>query len=84
MTDVIPGSVLITPTQMYDEMRATREQVQRLANLVDPALGDIRADVTDHETRIRHLERKVWVAAGVAAGAGAGIAQLAAALQTGG
>lgn len=84
MSDAIPGAVIITPTEMYQEMRATREQVQRLANLVDPALGDIRADVSDHETRIRHLERRVWVAAGIAAGAGAGLAQLATALQAGG
>lgn len=78
MTVEMPaGSVVITPTQMYGEIRDMKEQVQHLVNVVDPALTDIRSDVSDHEGRIRGLERKVWIAAGLAAGAGAGLGKLA-------
>lgn len=77
MTVEMPaGSVVITPTQMYGEIRDMKEQVQHLITVVDPALTDIRSDVADHESRIRSVERRLWIAAGIAAGAGAGLAQL--------
>lgn len=81
MTVEMPaGSVVITPTQMYGEIRDMKEQVQHLVNVVDPALTDIRSDIGDHERRLRSLEIKVWIAAGIATGAGAGLSKLGAIL----
>lgn len=78
-----PGSVIITPTQMYAEIRAMAGKVDHLASILDPTLTDIRTDiadvvtdVADHESRIRSLDRRLWIAAVVSASAGAGIAQI--------
>lgn len=67
MTAQIPdGSVIVTPTEMYAEIRAANQKIDHLATLLDPAVQDIRHDVADHETRIRSLEHRVWRAAGMA------------------
>lgn len=39
-------------------------------------LPDIKADVKDHEDRIRQLEKWVWRASGLATLAGAGLSQI--------
>lgn len=82
-----PGSVVITPTQMYAEIRAMSGKVDHLAAVLDPALSTIREDVAlvrvvqqDHENRLRSLDKRVWIAAVVAAGSSAGITQLIAAV----
>lgn len=75
MTVIPPGSVIVSPRDMYDEIRGLRDDVGRLTSVVDPALTDIKAKQTDHEGRLRSLERKVWVAAGIAAAAGLGLSQ---------
>lgn len=64
------GSAVITPNQQYAELQALRRSVDALVSTVDPALSDLRADVLDHETRLRSVERKVWMAAGFAAAVG--------------
>lgn len=63
------GSAVITPTELYKEMQATHQSVTELRGEVK----EIAKVLPDHESRIRVLERKVWVAAGVAAGAAAGL-----------
>jgi len=73
------GSVVITPVQMYDEMRATHEVVTRIEAAINPIPGiladqsnqldqlrGIPADVADHESRLRVLERFGGKAAGIA------------------
>jgi hypothetical protein len=66
-TRVVPeGSVVITPAQMYTELRAVHDLVRDLKGVVDPALSDIRGDVADHETRLRSVERRQWFATGIA------------------
>lgn len=67
------GSVIITPAQMYDEIKATRAEVQQLSTLLNPAITKIQADVADHEHRLRSLERKVVAASGGAAVLGGGL-----------
>ena len=61
---------IVTLKTLYDEV----------VNLKDTLNGanipDIKADVRDHEYRIRELERWVWRASGLAALAGAGISQM--------
>ena len=61
------GAVVITTAQIFTELRGLHDQ-----------LRDMRADVRtainhsdDHESRIRALERKLWIAAGGAMVAGA-------------
>lgn len=78
MSAPIPeGSVVVTPTEMYREIRDMHDEVRRLASVVDPAIRELRDDVTemktqgekafkDHEDRIRSLERRMWQAVGAA------------------
>ena len=76
-TDIPHGSVVITPYQMYEEMRGVRDEVKHLASILDPALAEVRADVREnkaelkaHDTRLRHVEQRLWFAAGAAAAVG--------------
>jgi hypothetical protein len=64
-----PGSVVITPTELYKEMQLTHQAVTEMRG----DLKKVTEVMPDHETRIRALERRIWLAAGVAAGAAAGI-----------
>jgi len=81
------GSVFITPTQMYTQQVETTAAVRRLEGKVDTLVTQLSAQAeeknrvhSDHEARIRELERhgtrdhdqriteverKVWKAAGV-------------------
>lgn len=61
------GSVVITPVQMYEEMRKTHEAVERIEAKLDPAM----ARMDDHEQRLRLLERFQWKATGIALSVGA-------------
>jgi hypothetical protein len=83
MTAQDPG-VYISPAQMYQEVRGLAEAVGRIETKLDGILDetkDIRADMADHEMRLRTLERSRWplptigVLAG-AAGAATGILAL--------
>ncbi|WP_326700192.1 hypothetical protein OG909_24660 [Streptomyces sp. NBC_01754] len=70
----------IPTAQMYQEVRDLARTVDRIESKIDGILDetkDIRADVADHETRIRSLEATVWRAAGGAAALGAGSGVLA-------
>jgi hypothetical protein len=58
------GSVVITPADMYAEIRATYDEVKRLGTVLEPSLRDLSGRVEDHETRIRGLERRLWTALG--------------------
>lgn len=70
--DIPPGSVIITPTELY-------AKVEAIGNDVSGMRGDLREiskALPDHESRIRALEKKVWWASGLSAGAAAAIGQL--------
>lgn len=57
-----PG-IYISPSQMYDEVKTLTQTVSRIESKVDGFITeakDIRADVADHETRIRALEGARW------------------------
>lgn len=67
-----PGSVVITPNQMFDEMRAIHDEVRNLAGKVDPALAEMRGDIGELksdrkalELRIRALENWRWFVLGI-------------------
>jgi hypothetical protein len=74
--DVPAGSVVITPTDLYNEVKAIGQNVTSMRGDIE----DIKTALPDHESRIRLLEKKVWWATGLAAGAGAGLTQLLQAL----
>jgi len=70
-----PGAVYISTREIYDEVKATRSDVHRLIQTIQ----EQKADITDHEARLREVERKVWMASGIAAlisGGGATIIQM--------
>nr|WSZ97286.1 hypothetical protein OH820_17920 [Streptomyces sp. NBC_00857] len=56
--DPIPV-VTITATEMYGELRATRESVSRIEGKLD-GLAGINEQLDDHEERIRRLESRQW------------------------
>lgn len=64
-----PG-FLVTPAQMYAEVRSLHETVIRMDAKIDNLNGQA-AEITDHESRIRTVEQAVWRAAGAAAALGA-------------
>lgn len=55
-TPIPDGSVIITPTEVYVEVRATGDAVRELALKLDT----IPAELVDHEARLRVLERGRW------------------------
>jgi hypothetical protein len=57
-----PGSAVVSPEQMYAEIRATHDTVTR----IELGLQSIPAEMKDHETRLRALERWTWRATGIA------------------
>lgn len=66
--------VVISNTQMYQEVRDLAKAVGRIEAKIDGVLNetrDIRADLADHEARIRSLERGRWPLPTIAALAGA-------------
>lgn len=81
---IIPeGSVVITPTEMYRELRDTHDEVKALsASMLDISdslknvVGDLRASDADHEVRLRALEKLVWRTSGAAAILGAAVSYL--------
>ncbi|WP_346767349.1 hypothetical protein [Streptomyces sp. C1-2] len=53
----------ISTAQMYQEVRDLAQTLSRVESKVDSFLDeakDIRADVQDHEIRLRTLERARW------------------------
>lgn len=62
MTTPDPG-VYISPAQMYQELRSLSSGVTRVETKLDgiaTGLSDLGKDVSDHETRLRSLERGRW------------------------
>ena len=61
------GAVVITTAQIFAELRALHDELRDTRAEVRQAL----ADSGDHEQRIRSLERRFWMALGVAVTVGA-------------
>lgn len=59
------GSVVITPTQIYDRIESIRDEVKHLSAVVDPALQQVRTDIAENASRIELIiaERKAADAA---------------------
>ncbi|GAA4663312.1 hypothetical protein [Streptomyces youssoufiensis] len=68
------GSVIITPTEVYAEVRATHDEVKAVSAKLD-ALPELAGKLADHEDRLRVLERARWPLPSLAAVTGlAGLA----------
>lgn len=76
-----PGDVVITTKEMFDEVRATHDAVKELSGDVSALRNDFKGSQKDQaqknvdfETRIRSIERRVYLAlgAGGVLGAAAG------------
>lgn len=52
------GSVVITPNQQYNELRALTLAVQDLASKVDPALVGLRKDIDDNSKDIADVRNE--------------------------
>lgn len=65
MTAPPEGPAIITIREVYDLVLEVRSEVALLKST------EIKADVADHETRLRALERWIWRAGGIAAAIGA-------------
>ncbi|CAK7284928.1 hypothetical protein ACNFR7_01320 [Streptomyces sp. RM1] len=62
------GSVIITPTEVYAEVRATYDAVKSVSSKLDSLpVADHARMLNDHETRIRTLERARWPLPSIAA-----------------
>lgn len=76
MTPTAPipdGSVVITPTQMYAEVREIHEMVRAVSSKIDAMpVADHARTLDDHEARIRTLERARWPLPSLAAVTGVG------------
>jgi hypothetical protein len=57
-----PGSAVVSPEEMYREIRATHDTVTR----IELSLQLVPAELKDHEARLRTLERWTWRATGIA------------------
>lgn len=85
MTPQDPG-VYISSSQMYQEMRSLHDAVSRVETKLDglrDGYVEVRSDVSDHEARLRSLERARWPlpTIGVISGIGGAVAAAVALLQ---
>jgi hypothetical protein len=79
---IMPGSVVITPTKMYEEMQAIARKVDHVATILDPTLEQLRTGIDANRDRLVKVDGRVtalehwrWFVLGVAAivGPAAGI-----------
>lgn len=64
--------VIVTIESIYSLLLEVRDGVRDVTKTGDETAEKVR----DHEARLRAVERKIWLAAGMAGGLGAGISQL--------
>ncbi|WP_306323725.1 MULTISPECIES: hypothetical protein [unclassified Streptomyces] len=75
-TPIPDGSVIITPTEVYAEVRATHDEVKSVSSKLDALpVHDLVQQLGDHESRLRILERSRWPlpTLGVLAGVGGAV-----------
>lgn len=71
-SEIPPGSVVITPQDMWDAIGRIEKTTEDIRATIAPQVGDLRSDhddlkkdVDDHETRIRAVEKANWKQAGI-------------------
>jgi len=77
MTNHVPeGSIIITPTEVYNEVKSLTEAVRELvaADHADQASrAELKLRVDQIDTRLSAVEKKMLLFTGFAAAAGAGV-----------
>jgi hypothetical protein len=68
MPEVPEGSIVITPKEFYDGVRA---DITEIKAAVSP-LPEMRNDVDALDKRVSSIERRMWIATGFAAALGTG------------
>lgn len=75
-SEIPPGSVVITPQDMWDAIGRIEKTTEDIRATIAPQVGDLRSDhddlkrelsavQKDHETRIRAVEKANWKQAGI-------------------
>lgn len=76
MTTIPEGSIVITPTQVYDKVNLLTEQVTKLLAQDEAEVNErteMRREIKALGERVRSLENKVWLASGFCAAIGSGL-----------
>jgi len=76
MSQIPEGSIIITPVEVYAEVRTLTEIVRELVGNDKAEVRDraaLKAEVDRLRTDVDGIQRKIWFASGVAAAAGGGI-----------
>lgn len=53
--------MIVTPSEVWQEVRATRDAVKDLTHM----MGSIPGQIQDQEARLREIERRMWSAMGI-------------------
>ncbi len=59
--------VRVTQAVIYETLMALKTEVAILNDKIPNEIEKTDKEIADHETRIRRLERQVWIASGAAA-----------------
>jgi hypothetical protein len=76
MSQIPEGSIVITPTEVYNEVKTLTEVVRKMVAQDEAevdARRDLKAKVDSLDARLTAVERKMLLFTGAAAAAGAGI-----------
>jgi hypothetical protein len=58
--DIPHGSVVVTPTEMYHELRNVGDELKRLVAVVDPAIAEVRIDLAENKAATAAARAELW------------------------
>ncbi len=67
------NGVRITQTVIYETLMQLKTEVAILNDKIPSEIEKTDREIADHESRIRKLERMIWLASGAAAAGGSAI-----------
>lgn len=70
------NGVRVTQAVIYETLMQLKTEVAILNDKIPSEIEKTDKEIADHETRIRRLERQLWLIAGAAAAAGSTVANL--------
>lgn len=68
------SGVRVTQAVIYETLMQLKTEVAILNDKIPAEIEKTDREIADHETRLRRLERQVWVIAGASAAAGSTVA----------
>lgn len=60
VAEIPHGSVVVTPTEMYHELRNMSDELKRLVAVVDPAIAEVRLDIAEQKASLHTTKTDVW------------------------